>query len=194
VSSSSYIDFANNNQFFIFEAAMNVVVASIAIVLIVSEVGLFSGYFARNWPSLSLEHGFVSLASAMLVLGVHVLSCLNQSSNSKEHLGMAFWRVVIMAGILNLILGVFNLVAVSLFINALTSSCARFCHPRALAISRHHTGSWKLSKCTVAFTYGTHPLSRAVFSSLWICLLFRKNCTLRRLQIYLWFGLRVSRE
>jgi len=93
---------------------MNAVVASIAIVLIISEVGLFSGYFARNWPSLSVEHGFVSLASAMIVLGVHVLSCLNQSSNSKEHLGMAFWRVVIMAGILNLILGVLNLVAVSL--------------------------------------------------------------------------------
>jgi hypothetical protein len=120
VSSSKYMDFANNNQFFIFEATMNGVVASIAIVLIVSEVGLFSGYFARNWPSLSLEHGFVSLASAMLILGVHVLSCLNQSSNSKEHLGMAFWRVVIMAGILNLILGVFNLIAVSLFIKALT--------------------------------------------------------------------------
>lgn len=94
---------------------MNAVVASIAIVLIISEVGLFSGYFARNWPSLSIEHGFVSLASAMIVLGVHVLSCLNQSSNSKEHLGMAFWRVVIMAGILNLILGVFNLIAVSLY-------------------------------------------------------------------------------
>jgi hypothetical protein len=93
---------------------MHAVVASIAIVLIISEVGLFSGYFARNWPSLSLNHGFVSLASAMIILGVHVLACLNKTSNSKEHLGMAFWRVVIMAGILNLILGVFNMVAVSL--------------------------------------------------------------------------------
>ena len=93
---------------------MHAVVAFIAVVLIVSEVGLFSGYFTHNWPSLSIDHGFVSLASAMVILGVHVLAALDRSGNSKEHLGMAFWRVVIMAGILNLILGVLNLIAVSL--------------------------------------------------------------------------------
>jgi hypothetical protein len=128
------LDFANNLQFFIFEAAMHAVVASIAIVLIISEVGLFSGYFARNWPSLSLQHGFVSLASAMIILSVHVLACLNKTSNNKEHLGMAFWRVVIMAGILNLILGVFNLVAVSLFLKSqieyVTNSCIELRVPR----------------------------------------------------------------
>ncbi|KAG9534186.1 hypothetical protein KCU84_g25349, partial [Aureobasidium melanogenum] len=67
------------------------------------------------WPLLSLEHGFVGLASAMIILGMHVLACLNNSSNSKKHLGLAFWRVVIMAGILNLILGILNLVASYVF-------------------------------------------------------------------------------
>lgn len=107
------IELANNHQFFFFEAVTHVVVASLAVFLIISEVGIFSGYFMRNWPLLSLEHGFVGLASTMAILGMHVLACLNKSSNSKEHLGMAFWRVVIMAGILNLILGVLNLIAVS---------------------------------------------------------------------------------
>ncbi|CAD0094903.1 unnamed protein product [Aureobasidium vineae] len=97
--------------FFFFDAVTHAVVASVAIFLIISEVGIFGGYFARNWPLLSLEHGFVGLASAMIILGMHVLACFNKSSNSKEHLGMAFWRVVIMAGILSLILGILNLIA-----------------------------------------------------------------------------------
>ncbi|KAH0350162.1 hypothetical protein KCU81_g2612, partial [Aureobasidium melanogenum] len=100
-----------DSGFFFFDAVIHVVVASVAIFLIVSEIGVFSAYFARNWPLLSLEHGFVGLASAMIILGMHVLACLNNSSNSKKHLGLAFWRVVIMAGILNLILGILNLIA-----------------------------------------------------------------------------------
>ncbi|KAI4751944.1 hypothetical protein E4T44_14845 [Aureobasidium sp. EXF-8845] len=119
-----------DSSFFIFEATMHAVVASIAIVLIISEVGLFSGYFARNWPSLSLQHGFVSLASAMIILGVHVLACLNKTSNNKEHLGMAFWRVVIMAGILNLILGIFNLVANFVFRDSSQGITARMVRAR----------------------------------------------------------------
>ncbi|KAH0389303.1 hypothetical protein KCU92_g28, partial [Aureobasidium melanogenum] len=104
-----------DSGFFFFDAVIHAVVASVAIFLIVSEIGVFSAYFARNWPLLSLEHGFVGLASAMIILGMHVLACLNNSSNSKKHLSLAFWRVVIMAGILNLILGILNLIAVSLY-------------------------------------------------------------------------------
>ncbi|KAI5276358.1 hypothetical protein E4T47_00662 [Aureobasidium subglaciale] len=114
-----------DSSFFFFDAVTHVVVVSVAIFLIVSEIGIFSGYFARNWPLLSLEHGFVGLASAMVVLGMHVLACLNKPSNSKEHLGMAFWRVVIMAGILNLILGVFNLIASFAFRNSALGITAR---------------------------------------------------------------------
>ncbi|KAI5201585.1 hypothetical protein E4T39_05073 [Aureobasidium subglaciale] len=114
-----------DSSFFFFDAVIHVVVAFVAISLIVSEIGIFSGYFARNWPLLSLEHGFVGLASAMVVLSMHVLACLNKPSNSKEHLGMAFWRVVIMAGILNLILGVFNLIASFAFRNNALGITAR---------------------------------------------------------------------
>ncbi|TIA86503.1 hypothetical protein D6C76_00237 [Aureobasidium pullulans] len=104
-----------DSSFFFFDAVIHVVVASMAIFLIISEVGIFSGYFSRNWPMLSLEHGFVGLASIMIILGIHVLACLNKPSNSQEHLGMAFWRVVIMAGILIFILGFLNLVATFVF-------------------------------------------------------------------------------
>ncbi|KAI4725348.1 hypothetical protein E4T49_06923 [Aureobasidium sp. EXF-10728] len=114
-----------DSGFFFFEAVTHVVVASVAIFLIISEVGIFSGYFIRDWPLLSLEHGFVSLASTMIILGMHVLACLNKPSNSKEHLGMAFWRVVIMAGILNLILGVLNLIANYVFRDSTQGITAR---------------------------------------------------------------------
>jgi hypothetical protein len=81
--------------------------------LVISEIGIFSDYFLRNWPLLSPEHGFVALASAMMILGINLLACLNEQGNSREHLGMAFWRVIIAAGIVIFILGVFNFVAVS---------------------------------------------------------------------------------
>lgn len=80
--------------------------------LLVSELSLFRPFFARNWPLLSPAHGFVTLAFAMIVLGLNVLGNLNKQATSQESLGLAAWRVVIGSGILVLILGVFNLIAV----------------------------------------------------------------------------------
>lgn len=82
--------------------------------LIVSELSLFRGYFLRNWPLLSSEHGFVALALAMLMLGLDVLGNLNKEAESRKNLGLGFWRIVIGAGILIFILGFINLIAVSL--------------------------------------------------------------------------------
>jgi hypothetical protein len=81
--------------------------------LLVSEFSLFRAYFARNWPLLSPAHGFVTLALAMIVLGVNMLGNLNKPATSQESLGMAFWRIVIGSGIVIFILGFVNLVAVS---------------------------------------------------------------------------------
>lgn len=80
--------------------------------LIVSEASLFRSYFARNWPLLSPLHGFVTLGLAMLVLGVNILGNLNKEATSQENIGLAFWRIVIGAGILVTILGFFNIIAV----------------------------------------------------------------------------------
>lgn len=81
--------------------------------LITTELPLFRAYFARNWPLLSPCHGFVTLAIAMVVLGINVLGNLNKPDGSQKNLGMAFWRIVISSGILIFILGWFNLLAVS---------------------------------------------------------------------------------
>lgn len=48
----------------------------------------------------------------MIVLGINMLGNLNKEAVSQESLGLAFWRVVIAAGILIFILGWMNLVAV----------------------------------------------------------------------------------
>lgn len=82
--------------------------------LIVSELPLFRAYFARNWPLLSSGHGFVTLAIAMIVLGINVMGNLNKPSGSEEALGKSFWSIVIGSGILIFILGWINLVAVSI--------------------------------------------------------------------------------
>ena len=49
----------------------------------------------------------------MLMLGVGVLGDLNTKATSQESLGMAFWRLVLSAGILAMIMSVINVVAVS---------------------------------------------------------------------------------
>lgn len=82
--------------------------------LLVSELSIFRGFFARNWPLLSPTHGFVTLAMAMLVLGINMLGNLNKEATSQESLGLAFWRIVIASGIIIFILGWLNLIAVSL--------------------------------------------------------------------------------
>lgn len=94
------------------------VLTSLPVFLLASELSLFRVFFARNWPLLSPAHGFVTLALAMIVLGINMLGNLNKEATSQESLGLAFWRVVIASGILIFILGWLNLIAVRL-----TSSC-----------------------------------------------------------------------
>jgi hypothetical protein len=85
--------------------------------LLVSEwqFGPISRYFSRNWPLLSPSHGFVFLALTMQVLGINMLGNLNKPATSKKSLGLAFWRVVIAAGIVIFILGWINLIASYVF-------------------------------------------------------------------------------
>lgn len=81
--------------------------------LVVSECSLFRGYFARNWPLLSPSHGFVALGCAMMVLGLNMLGNMNKEATSQESLGMPFWRLLVASGILAIVIGFFNVVAVS---------------------------------------------------------------------------------
>ncbi|KAF1811142.1 hypothetical protein P152DRAFT_80316 [Eremomyces bilateralis CBS 781.70] len=103
------------SKFFFFDAVTHVLRASVCLFLIVSEIGLFRPYFARNWPLLSPKHGFVFLACLMMAIGVNILGNLNKEATSQESIGLAFWRIVIGSGIVVLVIGVFNLVASYLF-------------------------------------------------------------------------------
>jgi hypothetical protein len=87
----------------------------IPVFLLTSELSLFRSYFSRNWPLLSPAHGFLTLALAMIVLGINMLGNLNKAATSQESLGMPFWRIVIASGIVIFILGFVNLVASYIF-------------------------------------------------------------------------------
>lgn len=102
------------SKFFFFDAVTHVLTAITSMFLLASELSIFRGYFARNWPLLSHAHGFVSLACAMIVLGINMLGNLNKDATNQESLGLAFWRIVISSGIIIFILGWVNLIAVSL--------------------------------------------------------------------------------
>lgn len=103
------------SKFFFFDAVGHVFTAITSMFLLVSELSIFRGFFARNWPLLSPTHGFVTLAMAMLVLGINMLGNLNKEATSQESLGLAFWRIVIASGIIIFILGWLNLIASYIF-------------------------------------------------------------------------------
>jgi len=48
----------------------------------------------------------------MVFLGVNTLGNMNKEATSQQNLGMAFWRIVIASGIIVVILGSLNIVAV----------------------------------------------------------------------------------
>ncbi|KAF2771189.1 hypothetical protein EJ03DRAFT_268936, partial [Teratosphaeria nubilosa] len=103
------------SKFFFFDAVTHVLTAVMGMFLMTSEMSLFRGYFARNWPLLSPSHGFVSLALTMIVLGIDMLANLNKDATSQKSLGMPFWRMVIASGIVIFILGFVNLIASYVF-------------------------------------------------------------------------------
>jgi hypothetical protein len=69
------------------------------------------------------------LGAAMLLLGNNVLGNLNKQATSQKSLGLAFWRIVIAAGIVVIIMGTINLfavsIALSLNIKASLLTCTR---------------------------------------------------------------------
>jgi hypothetical protein len=66
----------------------------------------------RNWPLYSQNSGFVSLGITMIILGISILGDLNKEATSEKSLGLAFWRIVISAGIVVTVIGTVNIFAV----------------------------------------------------------------------------------
>lgn len=104
-----------DTKYYFFDAISHVLTAITGMFLLTSELSLFRGYFARNWPLLSPAHGFVFFALAMVVLGINMLGNLNKPSISQKKIGLAFWRIVIASGILTFIAGWINFIASYVF-------------------------------------------------------------------------------
>ncbi len=81
--------------------------------LIVTELPLFKTYVSRNWPLFSARSSFIMLGVAMVFLGNSILGNLNKEATSQKSLGLPFWRLVIASGIVILVMGPINILAVS---------------------------------------------------------------------------------
>lgn len=103
------------NGFFFFDGAAHFFTSSIALFLIVSELNLFKGYFERNWPVLSPQHGLSWLGIAMLVMGCQTLGNLNKSATSPAKIGLPMWRLILAAGILAITFAFLNIVSSIVF-------------------------------------------------------------------------------
>ncbi|KAK4135572.1 hypothetical protein BT67DRAFT_433056 [Trichocladium antarcticum] len=89
----------------------------IAILLFVSELNLrwFASWYERNWPVLCPGHSFAWLGVALVIIGCQILGDLVKPAYSTETIGLAFWRVIVAAGILSLTFGFFNIIASIVF-------------------------------------------------------------------------------
>ncbi|KAF3491963.1 uncharacterized protein GIQ15_01480 [Arthroderma uncinatum] len=97
------------SNFFFFEAVTHVAIASISSFLIVSELSIFRGYFDRNWPLLGQDSGFITLGTAMVLLGISTLGYLNNQATSQDAIGLPFWRLILGAGIVSIVTGSINI-------------------------------------------------------------------------------------
>ena len=113
------------SKFFFFDGVSHGITALLSIGLIITELPLFRGYVARNWPLLSLSSGFVTLGIMMIILGVTILGNLNKQATSQHSLGTSYWSIVISSGIIVLILGVANIFASYIFRNSSQGITAR---------------------------------------------------------------------
>ncbi|KAL8770324.1 MAG: hypothetical protein Q9209_003960 [Squamulea sp. 1 TL-2023] len=103
------------SKFFFFDAVSHVITAALSMFLILTETPLFRNYILHSWPLLSPTHGFVTLGTLMIIVGVSVLGNLNKEATSQKSLGTSYWRIVISSGIVVVILGVANIFASYIF-------------------------------------------------------------------------------
>ncbi|TVY23734.1 hypothetical protein LHYA1_G006689 [Lachnellula hyalina] len=103
------------SNFFFFDGVSHLITSVVALFLVVSELNVWTNYFAKNWPNLGPDSGFVCLGVAMIVLGFNILGNLNKGATSVENLGLPLWRVVIASGILSSLIGFFNIIATYIF-------------------------------------------------------------------------------
>ncbi|KAJ5368659.1 uncharacterized protein N7496_008419 [Penicillium cataractarum] len=113
------------NGFFFFQAVTHAVMALISIGLIISELPFFRGFFNRQYPMFGEEAGFYALAGIMMILGVSILGNLNSKAMSQDNLGLAFWRIIISAGILAMVVSLVNVLATLIFTNHTQGLSAR---------------------------------------------------------------------
>ncbi|RMZ84708.1 hypothetical protein DV737_g904, partial [Chaetothyriales sp. CBS 132003] len=113
------------SKFFFFDAAGHVVRIVISGFLVLTELPLFRSYFYRNWPLFSPRSGFVMLGLSMIALGNSVLGQLNKEATSQKSLGLPFWRIVIAAGVIVLVMGFVNILASYIFRDTKTHLTAR---------------------------------------------------------------------
>lgn len=122
-----------------FFAALSHVLRIILTLFLVTSELAFRSYFSKNWPLFSSKHGFVMLGFAFLFLGINVFGELSHRETSQKKLGMSFWQLTLAAGILSIIMAVFNIIASYVFRDSTNGITARQVRAHGAAASNHKT-------------------------------------------------------
>jgi hypothetical protein len=112
-------------RFDFWDTMAHIFVFLFAVFLTISEVDLFTRYFEANWPIFSVSHSLAWLGVFLVGLAMQVLSNLEKDKYSQKNLGQPIYRLVLASGILNIIFGLFNLLASIIFRDGAQNITAR---------------------------------------------------------------------
>lgn len=97
-------------DYWFFEAVSSSFTILLCISLIVTELPLLKGWIRKQWPAFSDASGLGWIGLAKIIIGCNILGKLTNPYTAQDEIGMPMWRLILAAGLLNIIFGFFNVI------------------------------------------------------------------------------------
>ncbi|PFH55027.1 hypothetical protein XA68_11014 [Ophiocordyceps unilateralis] len=157
-------------NYFVFECATHFFRFILCLVLIVSEfpvVNVVKGYFRRNWPVISDQHGLVWLGIIMVLIGCDMFGNLNRSAYDAENLGPHYSRLILASAVLVIVFGGLNIICSFIWRDASDGiTCRDVRSNGSLAESRHSLPDYASGTFSKTSSVGNKKKSSNAFMNL----------------------------
>ncbi|RDA90542.1 hypothetical protein CP533_5667 [Ophiocordyceps camponoti-saundersi (nom. inval.)] len=159
-------------NYFVFECATHFFRFTLCLVLIVSEfpvIKLVKGYFRRNWPVLSDQHGLVWLGIFMVLIGCDMFGNLNRSAYDADNLGPHYSQLILASSVLAIVFGGLNIICSFIWRDASDGiTCRDVRSNGSLAERRQSLPDYASATYSKASSVGSKgKSSKAFMSSFW---------------------------
>ncbi|KAF4587649.1 hypothetical protein GQ602_004342 [Ophiocordyceps camponoti-floridani] len=149
------------SSYFVFECATDFFRFILCLVLIISEfpvINFVKGYFRRNWPVVSDQHGLVWLGIIMLLIGCDMFGNLNRPAYEAEKLGPHYSKLVLASSVLVIVFGGLNMICSFIWRDASDGiTCRDVRSNGSLAESRQALPDYDSGTFSKTSAKGNHP-------------------------------------